>query len=80
METLEQFAKTGPLSPKINKVKQIEINCFYKFHFKWGGCPAPMETIADPADQEKFPTTNNQLQEFEIENPESEKAHYLVHL
>nr|UGV38157.1 MAG: ORF1 [TTV-like mini virus] len=77
METLEQFAKTGPLSPKINKVKQIEINCFYKFHFKWGGCPAPMETIADPADQEKFPTTNNQLQEFEIENPESEKAHYL---
>ena len=76
-ETLNKFAETGPAAPKINKQKQIQIHAFYDFYFKWGGCPAPMETICDPAEQEKFPNPNNILQDITIEDPETPKEHYI---
>ena len=76
-EVLAAFAATGPATPKINKQNQIQIHCFYDFHFKWGGCPTPMETVCNPADQEKFPTPSNLIQEPTIENPETPKEHYL---
>lgn len=75
--TLAKIAETGPMSPKINKQKQIQTHLFYQFYFKWGGCPAPMEQICDPATQEKFPNPNNILQEFKIENPETPKEYYI---
>nr|UGV34993.1 MAG: ORF1 [TTV-like mini virus] len=74
---LEQLANSGPGTPKINLVKQIQAHTFYNFHFKWGGCPAPMELITDPADQEKYPTPNNQLQGLEIQDPETPKEYCL---
>nr|UGV36291.1 MAG: ORF1 [TTV-like mini virus] len=76
-EELESIAKTGPAAPKLNKTKQIECHLHYQFHFKWGGCPAPMETITDPAQQEKFPTPNNQLQGIEITSPGQPKEYQL---
>lgn len=76
-EVMAAFAATGPAAPKINKQNQIQIHCFYDFYFKWGGCPTPMETICNPAEQEKFPTPNNFIQEPTIENPETPKEHYL---
>lgn len=76
-EQLNLIATTGPAVPKINHVKQIEAHFNYDFHFKWGGCPAPMEQITDPAKQEKFPTPYNQLQGLEIESPGKPKQHYL---
>ncbi|AXQ65791.1 MAG: hypothetical protein [Anelloviridae sp.] len=77
LETLSKFAETGPAATKINKQKQIQIHAFYDFYFKWGGCPAPMENICDPADQEKFPNPNNILKELTLENPETPKEHYI---
>nr|UGV37734.1 MAG: ORF1 [TTV-like mini virus] len=74
---LETIAKSGPATPKINTVKQIQAHTFYNFHFKWGGCPAPMELITDPAKQEKFPTPYNQLQGLEIQDPTTPKELYL---
>ena len=76
-EILSKFAETGPAAPKINKQKQLQVHCFYKFFFKWGGCPAPMETVCDPAEQEKFPTPYNLLQELTIEDPETPKEHHI---
>ena len=76
-EQLNLIATTGPAVPKINHVKQIEAHFNYDFLFKWGGCPAPMEQITDPAKQEKFPTPYNQLQGLEIESPGKPKQHYL---
>lgn len=76
-EQLELIAETGPAAPKINTVKQIECHCNYDFIFKWGGNPAPMETISDPAEQEKFPAPNNQLQGLEISSPGKPKEYYL---
>lgn len=76
-ETLSKLAETGPATPKINKQNQIQAHALYKFYFKWGGCPAPMETICDPSKQEKFPTPNNIIQELNIEDPETPKETYL---
>lgn len=78
-EQLEVIAQTGPGAPKINQVKQIECHCNYNFLFKWGGNPAPMETITDPSEQEKFPTPNNQLQGLEVSSPNKPKEFYLYH-
>lgn len=75
-EILAKFAETGPATPKLNKQNQIQIQCFYDFYFKWGGCPTPMETVCNPADQEKFPTPNNLIQEPTIEDPETPKEYY----
>lgn len=76
-EQLELIAETGPATPKINNTKQIEAHMFYDFYFKWGGSPAPMETITDPAKQEKFPTPSNQLQGLQIESPGMPKQYHL---
>lgn len=78
-EQLELIAQTGPGAPKINQVKQIECHCNYNFYFKWGGNPAPMETIADPSEQEKFPSPSNQLQGLEVSSPSKPKEYYLYH-
>lgn len=77
LETLAKFAETGPAATKINKQKQIQIHAFYDFYFKWGGCPAPMENICDPAEQEKFPNPNNILKELALQNPETPKEYYI---
>ena len=76
-EQLELIAETGPAAPKINNTKQIEAHLNYDFLFKWGGSPAPMETITDPAEQEKFPSPSNQLQGLQIESPGKPKQYYL---
>lgn len=76
-EQLEAIAKTGPGAPKLNHSKQIEAHMLYDFYFKWGGNPAPMETITDPSEQEKFPTPSNQLQGLAVESPGKPKQYYL---
>nr|UGV42648.1 MAG: ORF1 [TTV-like mini virus] len=76
-EQLEIISQTGPAAPKINNTKQIEAHLHYNFYFKWGGNPAPMETINDPAEQEKYPTPSNQLQRLEIESPGEPKEYKL---
>ena len=76
-EALEAIAKSGPLTPKVNIVKQIQTQCLYEFFFKWGGCPAPMETITNPADQERYPNPNNLIQGLEIQSPETDKQYFI---
>nr|UGV35515.1 MAG: ORF1 [TTV-like mini virus] len=73
----EKIATTGPLAPKINFTKNIEAHILYKLFFKWGGCPAPMEQITDPADQEKFPTPSNFIPTIEIQDPETPEQYTL---
>lgn len=87
-EQLEQIALTGPFSPKINTTKSIQAHALYTLSFKWGGCPAPMELITDPGEQEKFPIPNTINQTPEIQDPKTpaeytlwewdERAEYLT--
>nr|UGV34398.1 MAG: ORF1 [TTV-like mini virus] len=76
-EVEDQIAQTGPGAPKINHSKSIEANMKYNIKVKWGGCPAPMETVSNPCAQEKFPTPSNVNSRYEITNPEQEKQTYL---
>nr|UGV42636.1 MAG: ORF1 [TTV-like mini virus] len=76
-EALAAIAITGPFSPKINLVKQIQCHCFYNFFFKWGGCPSTIEEITDPSKQETFPIPNNQLQTVEIIDPNTPEQYSL---
>nr|UGV35878.1 MAG: ORF1 [TTV-like mini virus] len=75
--SLEEIAKTGPFTPKIVDTKQIQADCLYNFYFKWGGCPAPMETITNPAEQERYPIPNYFSQGPQTQDPATPKQHYL---
>nr|UGV35352.1 MAG: ORF1 [TTV-like mini virus] len=76
-EAINALAMTGPATPKINHTKSIEAHCNYRFFVKFGGCPAPMENITNPADQEKFPTPNTINQGLKIQDPKTQKEFYL---
>lgn len=71
------FDTTGPFSPKINRSQSIQANMLYSFYFKWGGCPAPMEHIISPCNQEKFPIPNPEPQGLKIQDPKTDKAHFI---
>lgn len=71
------FAETGPYAPKINRSQSIQANMNYCFYFKWGGCPAKMEHITSPCDQDKFPIPNSELQGLKIEDPKTKKETFL---
>lgn len=73
------FDSTGPFSPKINRSESIQANLLYSFYFKWGGCPAPMEHIISPCDQEKFPIPNPEPQGLKIQDPNTDKKTYLYY-
>nr|UGV37534.1 MAG: ORF1 [TTV-like mini virus] len=79
MQTEAEFflAQTGPYAPKVNRSELIQANLGYDFFFKWGGCPAPMEHIVNPGEQEKYPVPNSELQTYEIQDPETPKQTYL---
>nr|UGV42337.1 MAG: ORF1 [TTV-like mini virus] len=67
------IAQSGPYTPKINRSELIQADMNYTTVVKWGGCPAPMETIISPCVQEKYPVPNNQLQGLQIQDPKTQK-------
>lgn len=76
-EVENTIAETGPAAPKLNHTKSIEAVCKYDVKLKWGGCPAPMETVSNPCEQEKFPSPSNINSRLEITNPENPKESFL---
>nr|UGV38696.1 MAG: ORF1 [TTV-like mini virus]UGV39383.1 MAG: ORF1 [TTV-like mini virus] len=76
-EVVSFFAESGPFSPKINRSQCIQANLQYIFYFKWGGCPANMESIISPCQQDKFPIPNQGLPGSEVQDPNTSKLHYL---
>nr|UGV37690.1 MAG: ORF1 [TTV-like mini virus] len=73
------FAMTGPYAPKINRSSSIQANMNYTFHFKWGGCPAKMEHVSSPCNQDKFPIPNQEQSSLEIQDPQTDKKDYLYY-
>nr|WAX26419.1 ORF1 [Torque teno mini virus 3] len=62
---------SGPATPKYQQTKCIQAHCKYEFYFKWGGCPAPMVDIQNPALQQKYPVPDQLIQRLQIQNPAS---------
>lgn len=76
-KTANLIGTSGPGTPKLNKAHSIQVNAFYTFYFKFGGCPAPMQNIKDPCEQPKFPVSSDQLQTIQIIDPATDKQSLL---
>nr|UGV34314.1 MAG: ORF1 [TTV-like mini virus] len=76
-EMENSLGQSGPAAPKINYTKSIHAEIKYKVHLKWGGCPAPMETIFNPCEQDKYPTPGAINSRYEIQSPSTPKEYYL---
>lgn len=77
VKTINDIITTGPGTAKLPKNISAEAYFTYKFHFKLGGCPAPMDDICDPSDRGKFPTPNNFLSSTLLQSPETPIEYYL---
>nr|UGV34403.1 MAG: ORF1 [TTV-like mini virus] len=67
--SINTICNSGPATPKFTGVKQLQAHCHYSFYFKWGGCPAPMVDLLNPALQPKYAVPDNILQRLQIQNP-----------
>ena len=67
---IDELCKTGPGTVKTT-TQSIEAHCFYRFHFKWGGCPNQLENIADPCQQPSYSIPRNLVQGSEVQDPNS---------
>lgn len=68
-EAIANIINTGPAVIRFDHTKNIQAKMRYKFLFKWGGNPAPMETVIDPTTQPITPTPSGLQMENEITDP-----------
>lgn len=69
MVTVNTICNCGPATSKYEKVKAIQAHCEYKFHFRWGGCPAPMIDLTNPCLQPKYAVPDTMLQRLQVQDP-----------
>nr|UGV36069.1 MAG: ORF1 [TTV-like mini virus] len=69
--SIENICKTGPGVAKTT-TQSIEAHMYYRFYFKWGGCPNDLEQITDPGEQKHYPVPNKELQGPEIQDPNTD--------
>lgn len=69
MVTIDTICASGPATNKYEKVKAIQAHCEYKFHFRWGGCPAPMVDLTNPCLQPKYAVPDTMLQRLQVQDP-----------
>nr|UGV34596.1 MAG: ORF1 [TTV-like mini virus] len=77
LQSIENIVKTGPGIPKLGGRKSVEAKIFYKFYFKFGGCPPKMDTINDPTKQETYPVPGFQSATYSLQNPTLPQETYL---
>nr|UGV35522.1 MAG: ORF1 [TTV-like mini virus] len=75
--TLNKIGSSGPGTVKLTGTNSTEAHLKYKFYFKLGGCPAPMEKVCDPSDQPIYPIPSNSLQSNSLQNPETPPEYFL---
>nr|UGV34641.1 MAG: ORF1 [TTV-like mini virus] len=75
--SINEFVKCGPGTPKLPDRISAETHIEYKFRFKLGGCPPPMDNVCDPTKQPKYPTPGNLLSSTLLQNPETPLEYYL---
>ncbi len=77
MESVNAIAASGPATGKLPKESSAEAHYSYKFHFKLGGCPPPMDKICNPITQPIYPVPNNQQPSTSLQNPGTSIYTYL---
>lgn len=76
-EAIENIIMSGPMMCHGDHVENIQAFIKYSFLFKWGGCPATMESVYDPMSQPITPNPNNLISSNEIINPETDIENYI---
>nr|UGV42429.1 MAG: ORF1 [TTV-like mini virus] len=74
--SLEEICMSGPGTSK-PKTKSIQAHVKYTCFFKWGGCPANMETATNPATQPTYPLPDHFQKAYEIQDPGTHPEKYL---
>lgn len=77
MESINTIASSGPATVKLPKESSAEGHYSYKFVFKLGGCPPPMEKICNPINQPVYPVPNNQQPSTSLQSPRTAIQTYL---
>lgn len=76
-KSVNEICMCGPAAPKYPNLKSLQAHMGYSFHFKWGGSPSSMETIANPARQPSYPVPGNIPQGIQIQDPTYDPSNYL---
>nr|UGV34843.1 MAG: ORF1 [TTV-like mini virus] len=77
LTAINQICRTGPGTVKLPENNSCEAHIKYKFHFKIGGCPPPMELISDPSKQPKWPLPNNFNEQPSLQSPATPFQYFL---
>nr|UGV35659.1 MAG: ORF1 [TTV-like mini virus] len=76
-ESINNIVHSGPGTCKLEGQKSAEIKCKYSVHFKFGGNPAKIHTVENPADQPVYPIPRDQFQTTSLQNPTQPIEYYL---
>nr|UGV35377.1 MAG: ORF1 [TTV-like mini virus] len=77
IQTMNTIGCSGPGTVKLQTNQSCEAKFEYMFHFKLGGCPAPMDKLCNPSDQAKYPIPNYKQQTTSLQSPSSAIQTYL---
>lgn len=75
--TINKIIQTGPGTVKLPPQISTEAHLDYRFYFKMGGCPAPMDNVCNPQTQPTFPRPGNILPTTLLQSPQTPIQHYL---
>lgn len=76
-EAIENIINTGPAVCRFDNSNNIQALVKYKFLFKWGGNPAPMESVYDPTTQPITPIPSGLQLSNEINDPQTPVESFL---
>nr|UGV35153.1 MAG: ORF1 [TTV-like mini virus] len=68
-QQINQIALTGPGTTKLYEKTSEQIVIKYDFYFKWGGNPAKMVNVANPAKQIIYPMPSDQYETNSLQSP-----------
>nr|UGV34384.1 MAG: ORF1 [TTV-like mini virus] len=77
MESINSIVSSGPGTIKLPKESSAEGHYSYKFIFKLGGCPPPMDKICNPVNQPVYPVPNNEQPSTSLQSPRTAIQTYL---
>nr|UGV38404.1 MAG: ORF1 [TTV-like mini virus] len=75
--SINDLTRCGPGIAKTDNKLSEEIKCKYEMYFKFGGNPAKMLTIDNPAQQPIFPIPRNMQQTTSLQDPATPPEYYL---
>nr|UGV34256.1 MAG: ORF1 [TTV-like mini virus] len=77
VQSVNEICACGPGTVKLPEQRSVEASMVYKFYFKLGGDPPPMELVTDPEKQPKWPLPSNLSTIPSLQSPATAIGDYL---